>query len=186
MDMQQECVTAYRNHRNLKLAAVDVGIPWQKVYIHLVEAGEPVTGDKLKYGSDSDKLAAKGEQLFLSFVPLAFDANSQKYQSKIDFLVFGRGVDVKTSTLRTSNKACRLKRWAFSLKKQEATADFFVCFCMDSDGMELVKALLIPGEIARKYQTISLSESGGKWDDFIVDPAELQEFFSSLPYLASS
>lgn len=180
MEIQKECVAAYRKHKNLKLAALDVGIPWQATYVHLRNAGEPVTGDKVRYGSDKDRLAAKGEQIFKSLVPDAADHNDIKYQSKIDFAVRGYGVDVKTSSLKLSNKSCKLRRWAFSMKKQEMLADFFVCICIGDDG-ELFKVMLIPGEIVRKYSCISLSEAGSKWDDYVVDPGSLDEFFKSLP-----
>ena len=181
MDIQQSCVAAYRNHKNLKLAAADVGIPWQSVYVHLRKAGEPVTGDKLRYGSESDKIAARGELLFKSLVPFADDQNGRRFQSKIDFDVRGYGVDVKTSTLKLSNKNCKLRRWAFSTKKQEMIADFFVCLCLGRDGDSLQKVLLIPGEIARRYTTISLSEAGGKWDDYAVLSSDIAEFFEALP-----
>lgn len=181
MGVQQACIDAYRKHRNLKLAAVDVGIPWQTVYVHLRSAGEPVMGDKLKYGSDKDRLAARGEQLFLRLVPGALSQNETMFQSKIDFNVRDYGVDVKTSTLKRGHKACKLRRWAFSMKKQEMYADFFVCFCMSESGDDLMKTLLIPGEIARKYSTVSLSERGGKWDDYAVEPGDLNAFFEALP-----
>lgn len=182
MDIQNQCIQAYRKHRNLKLAAQDVGIPWQSVYVQLRNADEPVTGDKLKYGSDSDKLAARGEQMFHSFVPESISHNEREFQSKLDFTVRGYGVDVKTSTLRLSNKACKVRRWAFCTKKQEASADFVVCFGIAGDGESLAKTLLIPGEIIRKYTTVSLSEAGGKWDDYSVEPGDLETFFAALPF----
>jgi hypothetical protein len=181
MGIQQECIEAYRRHRNLKLAAGDVGISWQMVYVHLRSAGEPVMGDKLKYGSESDKLAAKGEQLFLALVPLAEDQNATLFQSKIDFKVHGYSVDVKTSTLRLSNKGSATRRWAFSVKKQEMLVDFMVCLCIGRDGESLEKLLMVPGEIVRKYSTISLAELGGKWGDYTIPPAELAGFFAALP-----
>lgn len=183
MNVQQECVSAYRKHKNLKVAAVEVGIPWQSVYVHLRSAGEPVTGDKLRYGSVSDKIAAMGERAFKSLVPFAEDQNKRQFQSKIDFSVRGYGVDVKTSTLKLSNKNCKVRRWAFSTKKQEQIADFFICLCLGDDGQSLQKVLLLPGEIARKYTTISLSEAGGKWDDYAVPDNEVAEFFESLPVI---
>jgi hypothetical protein len=181
MSIQQQCIDAYRKHRNLKLAAGDVGIPWQSVYVQLRNADEPVMGDKLRYGSDSDKLAARGEQIFQSLVPGAVSHNDRQYQSKLDFNVRNYGVDVKISTLRLSNKACKVRRWAFCTKKQEMSADFVVCFGLNEQGDSLVKALLIPGEVVRKYATVSLSERGGKWDDYSIEPADLNAFFAALP-----
>lgn len=179
MTIQQRCVEAYRRHKHLKLAGDDLGIPWQSVYVHLRKAGEPVTGDKIKYGSDKDRLAAFAEAKFLELVPYAEPMNRTKYQAKYDFDVRGHKVEVKSSRAKQSNKNCKLKRYAFSLKKQEHIADFFVCFFMD--GCFAGDALLIPGEIARHYQTISISESGGKWLDYLIKRGDIEPFFRSLP-----
>lgn len=172
MEIQQECVTTYRRLRNLKLVAVEVGIPWQKVYVYLRAAGEPVTGDKSRYGSDTDRLAAKAENEFKRLVPNCTNLNDQKFQAKIDFSVGPLSVDVKAS--RRHND-----RWAFSLKKQELLADFFVCFAFDDDGS--YRVVVIPNELCRHYQTLSLSaNSKTKWWDYEVDPASLASFFDSI------
>lgn len=180
MDIQQQCVTAYRRHKHLKLAAKDVGIPWQTVYVHLRRAGEPVTGDKARYGSDKDRLAAKIERHFKQLVPFAEDMNRKGFQAKYDFRVNGHLVDVKSARPVKSSKNTDKKRWAWSSKKQESGADFFVCFACDEDG-EPVKCLLIPGEVARTYVSISLSCNGGKWGGYEVDESALAEFFMSMP-----
>lgn len=181
MSVQQECIAAYRQHKNLKIVGEELGLPWQKVYVHLRNAGEPVTGDKLRYGSDTDRLAAKAEQIFLKTVPEAVSLNEKQYQAKIDFQVNGYGVDVKVSRLKLGHQKCKVRRWAFCLKKQEASADFFVCMCLDESGDSLDRVLLVPGEIARRYQTLSLSERGGKWSDYEIDRSDIRDFFLSLP-----
>lgn len=108
MNVQQQCIQAYRKHQNLKIAAEQVGIPWQTVYVHLRKAGEPVTGDKCRYGSETDRLAARAEREFTRRVPFAEDQNKVKFQSKVDFLVGGYSVDVKAARLRqTSINASR-------------------------------------------------------------------------------
>ena len=179
MDVQQQCVNAYRQHQNLKVAAQDVGIPWQTVYVHLRNAGEPVTGNKLKYGSESDRLAAKAERIFLGLVPFAEDQNTRQFQSKVDFLVRGFGIDVKASRLKIQGP--NSSRWMYSVKKQEAIADFFVCLGFDSEAETLESVLLVPGEIARMHTTISHSSRRGKWSDYLVSPADLAPFFAALP-----
>lgn len=179
--IQQRCVEAYRQHQNLKVAAQHVGIPWQTVYVHLRKAGEPVVGNKSEYGSEKDKLAAYGERCFDRLVPEAENQNRKKFQSKIDFLVNGYGVEIKTSRPRLGHKSSSFKRWAFSMKKQEMIADFVVCMCMD-DSPTLVKCLLIPGEIVRHYQNISVSMRGNtKWHEYEVEPESLRQFFLTLP-----
>lgn len=177
-DTQQRCVDAYRQHKNLKVAASQVGIPWQTVYVHLRKAGEPVIGDKLKYGSDTDRLAARAEQQFLNWVPFADDQNTHQYQSKVDFLIGDFGVDVKASRLKRSGK--NSSRWMYSVKKQHAVADFFVCLGFDELGDQVESTILVPGEIARKHTTISHSCNGGKWADYLINPAELAPFFRAL------
>lgn len=178
MNELPDFIIAYRKHKNLKIAAEELGIKWQHLYIKLCEAGEPVTGDKEKYGSDSDKFAAKGERLFLHLVPSAKDMNRKKFQSKFDFLVSGLKVDVKCSQKRLSNANSKQKRWAFSVKKQRLIADLVVCFGYDGDEVET--CLAIPGEICRNHGTISLSCRGGKWADYQVKTNELNEFVLAM------
>lgn len=178
--IQDRCVAAYRQHQNLKIAAQDVGIPWQTVYVHLRKAGEPVVGNKAKYGSETDKLAAKAERFFLALVPEAEDQNRVKFQSKVDFLIGGLGVDVKASRLHCRDGNERASRWTFSIKKQEAIADFFVCLCYCAIGNDVLLVILAPGEIARKHTTISVSPRGGKWLDYAVEPSSLPDFFRAL------
>ena len=50
---------AYSRHMNLKLAAHELGMKRQTLYYRLKRAGVPVVGDKLRHGSDRDRLAAR-------------------------------------------------------------------------------------------------------------------------------
>lgn len=177
MITDQKMIDAYDKHKHLKIAANELGIKWQLYYIKLKKLGVQVVGDKSKYGSDSDKLACKGEALFKSLVPFAKDQNETQFQAKVDFMVGGYSVDVKTSTVKQVGKN-GTGRFAFSLKKQELIADFFVCF-----GMTKYKThcFLIPNEIASKYQTMSISTSGSsKWWDYEIDTDDLNGFFREL------
>lgn len=172
MDKTAACVESYRRLKNLKLAGAELGLPWQTVYVHLRKAGEPVTGDKSRYGSDKDRLAAKAEAEFKRLVPWADDLNRSSFQSKVDFIVDGFGVDVKSSTRRND-------RWAFSLKKQELLADFFVCFAYSADDSYTV--LLVPGDVCRKYQSMCISSrTRTKWWDYQINPDQLAGFFREL------
>lgn len=179
MDIQQQCVSAYRRHRHLKIAGEELGIPWQTVYVHLKRAQEPVIGDKLKYGSEKDKLAAQAEIHFERLVPYAKSMNGERFQAKYDFIVRGYRVEVKAARAARSNSAHKGRRYAFSLKKQQHVADFFVCFCLEGNDFE--SCLLIPGEIARAKQTISVPINGGKWREYEIPEHELEPFFAALP-----
>ncbi len=122
-------------------------------------------------------MAAKAEKEFLSIVPFAEDQNKIKFQSKFDFIVNGEKVDIKSSKLNQGSKRFSAKRWAFSVKKQEFCADFIVCFAFLD---ELYRLFLIPGELIRNYQTISISQNGkSKWLDYEISKDELAEFFNA-------
>lgn len=171
---------AYEKHKNLKLAAAELGMKWQSLYVQLRKAGIAVTGDKARYGSDKDRLAAQAELEFKRLVPFAKDQNIEKFQSKFDFLVGKEKVDIKASNEHQGSKQFKAKRWAFSVKKQEFCADFIVCFAMNEFGY---RVFLIPGECVRHYQTISISteeNSRSKWRQYEIEPCDLAEFFNSL------
>lgn len=176
----ERSVEAYQRHKNLKLAAGELGIPWQTVYVHLRKAGVEVMGDKSRYGSETDRLAAKAEDLFEVLVPGAENQNKVRWQPKVDFVVGSVTADVKASRLNRANKNYPSRRWAFSVKKQELLADFFVCAAFDADGDQVIKWLVIPAEIARNYQTINLPETGGKWHDYEVQASEISPFFEAI------
>lgn len=172
---------AYERHKNLKLAAAEIGMPWQTLYYKLKQQGVAVTGDKLRYGSDTDKLAAKAEGEFHRLVPGAINANQTKFQAKVDFVVNGYLVDVKVSRPKLSNARGKSMRWGFSTMKQSFSCDFLCCFCLDGNG-DTEKILLIPREFFEGMQLISVACSGrSSWFDYAVEPGELAAFFDQLP-----
>lgn len=171
---------AYAKQRNLKLAAAELGISWSTLYIKLKKEGVPVTGDKLRYGSDRDRLASLAEVEFKRLVPTAKDMNSVSFQAKYDFEVDGLKVDVKASMPRQLAKKYPAKSWAFSFKKQSLLCDFICCFCMGED-RAIKRVLLVPKEFFEGLQTVSVSCGGlSKWLEYEIQPEELAAFFSSL------
>lgn len=179
--LTERCVERYRDLKNLKLVGAEIGIPWQTVYVRLKGAGEPVTGDKARYGSETDKLAARAERWFQAMVPHAVDQNNLGFQAKCDFIVGDAKVDVKVSRGRTSKTGVR--QWIFSVKKQEMLADWFVCIalCPKADDLAVFAVLLIPGELARHHTSINLSHKGtfrGKWAQYFAAPDALREVFA--------
>ena len=60
-----KCIESYSRLKNLKLVGLEVGIPWQTVYVYLKQAGISVTGDKSRYGSATDRVAVKQYHLLL-------------------------------------------------------------------------------------------------------------------------
>lgn len=172
MKKRDACIESYSRLKNLKLVGLELGIPWQTVYVHLRAAGVPVTGDKSRYGSDTDRLAAKAEALFSELVPAAVNQNDTQFQAKVDFVVGEYAIDVKSARQRHN-------RWAFSLKKQELVADFFVCIAYNDD--DTYRLLVIPGELCRFLQTISLAaKSRTKWWDYEIQASELAQFFEQV------
>lgn len=183
------CKTIYNKYQNLKLAAKELNIPWQKLYLILRENEHPVTGNKEKYGSLTDKLARHTEKEFNKLIPYAKDLNEGKYQAKLDFDVKGLKVDVKASTKKDGYKNNPKKgaayRWAFCCKVQEeVSADFLVCYCYSGydagDFGKVERILLIPNEFFKNMQSISVSCRKSKWFDFELSEDDLKEFFNSL------
>lgn len=171
----------YAKHMNLKLAANELGVNWKTLYVRLKNQGVKIIGDKLRYGSDRDKLGAYGEQLFLGFVPCANNENLKQFQAKYDFSVLGYKVDIKAGRPRQLNKKFPQLAWSFSFKKQSMICDFVVCFCLNED-KSINKVLLVPKEFFEGLQTVSVSMNGhSKWHDYSIEPSELQDFFTSLP-----
>ena len=176
-----DCVEAYAKHKNLKLAADAIGMKWQTLYVRLRNNGVAVIGDKAKYGSLSDRAGAKGEKYFSSLVPRAIDQNKSKFQAPVDFDVDGILVDVKASLKRSSSKRTSAMRWSFSISRQVTKCDFFVFVAYNEAFSDAEKVFLIPAELVRNLQTITISATGAsKWDDYRVEPEELAEFFSDL------
>jgi hypothetical protein len=179
-----EKINVYRKYRNLKLAAQEIGIAWQSLYVYLVKKGEPVIGDKKRYGSTKDKLASKFESRFRGVVPFAIENNSTKYQAKIDFFVGDYSVDVKVSSLQLGGKQPSGKkftaRWSYCISKQKQVADFFVLYALGSDE-SVSHVFLIPKEIAITSTTISIPLSmNSKWSEYELIEPELFTFFNEL------
>lgn len=171
---------AYEKHKNLKLAASEIGIKWQTLYCRLKNQGVNVVGDKLKYGSDRDRLSSLAESTFLKLVPSAASMNSIKWQYKYDFEVNGYRVDVKCSMPRQLNKKYPSKSWAFNFKKQALVCDFVCCFGMD-ENKEVQKIILVPSEFFKGLSTVSVSITGrSKWLDYEIVGDELEDFFHLL------
>ena len=178
--MTEQFIEVYRRHKNLKLAANELGVRWQTLYVWLRKAGEPVTGDKSRYGSESDQFAAKSERMFMQLIPEAENLNVKKFQSKVDFLVGRYRVDLKASRLIDHSRTGNSPSWNFSIKKQELHAEFFVCLGFDAEGETVIKCFLIPIEIGRTYTTIRASPRVNKWSQYEVATAELRPFFAAM------
>lgn len=169
------CVKQYELTPNIKIVANITGIKWQTVYWYLKKANIEVKGDKSLYGSVQDKFAHKGEGYVQKILPSAINQNLKQFQPKIDFLVKGYGLEVKSSKLDTKSK-----RWSFSLKKQKKVADFFILLAFDKEGTDVIHHFMIPSEmLISTLQTISISENieNSKWSDFLVSKEEIIEFF---------
>lgn len=176
---------AYARHKNLKLAAEELGIKWQQLYVRLRKMGVPVTGDKARYGSVKDRLASKAERFFADDVPTAIDSNAQQFQAKIDFFVGDHSVDVKASRLHPERTETNGKktapRWMFCINKQKDMADFFVLYALDEAADAVAHVFLLPAEIATAKTTIVIPASmSSKWADYLIERTDIASFFSSL------
>ena len=174
------CLESYSRLKNLKLVEKETLIPWQTVYWHLKKTNTPVTGNKCIYGSSIDKFAHIGESFFNKIIPYAENQNLISFQPKIDFIIKGYGVEVKSAKLTPTDS---VHRWCFSLKKQRKVADFFVLMAFNNEGSELSHLFLVPNDMLRdNLQTISITRdlNRTKWKDFLISEWELKEFFDLI------
>lgn len=174
---------AYEKHKNLKLAAAELGIGWQALYTRLRKQSVPVTGDKERHGSAADKLGRAAESLFMTLCPMAIDMNTLKFQAPYDFSVLNHRVDVKVSNKNSYDKRnIDLKRWSFLISRQIDKCDFLCCFCLESDGESIAKVILVPSEFLVGMRSLSVTVGGkSKWDEFCITASELANFFVELP-----
>lgn len=175
---------SYSRLKNLKLVEIETGIKWQTVYWHLKKEGVPITGDKARYGSVTDRVAVLGEQYFQRLLPEAVDNNDLKWQSSIDFSVYGIKVDVKTSHLIPAGRNPKGKsfsaRWCYCISKQQDIADYFVLLALPENDDEPQHIFLLPKELATAKTTISIPLTlKSKWADYKVSAQELQHFFTA-------
>jgi hypothetical protein len=173
-------IEAFEKHKNLKLAAEELGIKWQLLYVQLRKAGIRVIENKGKHLSVKDKITDQAELEFKRLIPFAEYQNGNKLKSQFNFLVNGEKVDIKASKQSQGCKKYSATKWTFFVKKQEFCADFIVCFAFLDEGYRL---LLIPGECIRNYHAISVStkiNSKCKWLQYEIQQNELVEFFSEL------
>lgn len=179
-EKSKACLESYSRLKNLKLVEKEISIPWQTVYWHLKKAGVNVVSDKSLYGSTKDKFAHIGEQFFNKLIPYAENQNLISFQPKIDFIVKGYGVEIKSAKFTSSGKN---KRWAFSLKRQKKVADFFILMAFNELENEILHYFLIPNELLKKeIQTISVPQDVNrtKWRDFLISREELKDFFDMI------
>ncbi len=181
MPTNEEIVLSYRKHENLFEVSKALDIPWQTVYWKLKKLGEPVIGNKSRWGSPSDKFASKGEMEFHRLVPFAVDCNKNSFQAKVDFIVNGYSVDIKCSTPKQISSKTSVLSYAFHIKKQIRTADFWVLFGYSDDRSKIMNTYLVPRDMINKIQTITISIKGhSKWSAFEVNPDDLCDFFVNL------
>lgn len=176
------CIKSYSRLKNLKLVSKEIDMPWQTVYWHLKKANIAVSGDKSRYGAETDKLARQAEIIFRDTVPLAKDMNETEFQSKFDFLIGNSKVDIKASKLKSAGRQKNGKiyssKWAFGISKQKKYADYYVLYCMNKDGTDVVHIILLPKEIANVKTSISIPVTmNSRWSDYKVSERELVEFF---------
>ena len=174
-------VSLYQELKHLKLVGEELQIPWQTVYWWLKKEGVEVTGDKSRYGGIQDQIGLIGERLFREDCPRATDENSNKFQAKYDYTLGEIKIDVKTSFVRQTKGRIEGRiypRWGFNCRTQQE-ADFIVCYCLDGefDDYTVEHTLLIPNEMVRGMQTLSVTKGGSKWLDYSVSRDELKAFF---------
>ncbi len=180
----EQKIESYAKHKNLKVAAAELGMSFQTLYWQLKKAGVSVTGDKERWGSVKDRFGVHAEKIFHEIVPHAQNNNDSKFQAKCDFIVSGIKVEIKASKRQALGKGSGGDRWMFSIKRQNSEADFFVMFAFSPDA-SLEKVFLIPAGVIVCMHTISICVNGkSKWHAYEVSLDQLRTIFDDLSELA--
>lgn len=177
-------ISLYSELKNLKLVGKEMDIPWQTVYWWLKREGVEVTGDKHRYGGVQDQIGLIGERLFKEDCPLAQDENINKFQARYDYTLGDLKLDVKTSFIRQTKGRIEGKpypRWGFNCRVQQ-DADFLICYCLGGgvEDFNVNHVLLLPNEMVKGMQTISVTVGKSKWLDYEVSREDLRNFFNSF------
>lgn len=186
-------IEAYLECQDMAAAAQRAGLNMLVAFKILKMSGAMLVSDRLKYGSTGSKMGAMAKIEFSKLVPRARQMNSNsKQHPSFDFLVDGKRVDIKASSLRKSRQG-HGAQWTFPLIRsyhQGYGADFYILFCALvgqklKDGYDLyvvpVELLGADEAAVKKCITISASNKDGHWlSDFKIEPSELNSFFDDI------
>ena len=135
----------------------------------------------------------KGEQFEDYFVAemleKGFDAERVNYdEPRFPFDVLINGcvkVDVKVARVFGSEKQ---GYYSFNLEHKKHSCDFFVCYCLDSSGENIVKTYIIPASIMDGKSQLGVGLSQSKYDAYIGRYdliGQTCEFYDSLNLVKS-
>lgn len=184
----EQCVELYRQSKDLKAVARDLGLPVIRVYLWLKTSGVLLREDSIAMGSAASRLGARAEQEFKSLVPTAKDMNCDVRQNHpgYDFEVNGQRIDVKAVSFYRRKDTKRKLHWNISAgtarNPREKGADVYVVFALlGKDLKHGYRLFAIPAELIgdRRYITITQGVPCD-WDGFELKPDELSEFLHSL------
>ena len=135
----------------------------------------------------------KGEQFEDYFVAemleKGFDAERVNYdEPRFPFDVLINGcvkVDVKVARVFGSDKQ---GYYSFNLEHKKHSCDFFVCYCLDSSGENIVKTYIIPASVMDGKSQLGVGLSQSKYDAYIGRYdliGQTCEFYDSLNLVKS-
>ena len=118
-----------------------------------------------------------------------FDAERVNYdEPRFPFDVLINGcvkVDVKVARVFGSDKQ---GYYSFNLEHKKHSCDFFVCYCLDSSGENIVKTYIIPASIMDGKSQLGVGLSQSKYDAYIGRYdliGQTCEFYDSLNLVKS-
>lgn len=169
-----DIVDIYLETGDFHEAVKQSGLSTHIAHLKLIKSGCLKIQDKIQYGSRTAKLGGMAEELFQKYVPEATDANKyfKKNNPVYDFWFDGLTIDVKYSSLH-KKKNGNSQHWQF---RTNGSQDFIVAFLERESGLELDRPniLLIPMQFIEAKIELHISQSGPWFQDFKVEPEELQ------------
>lgn len=184
----------YRNNGDLKAITAETGLTVWICATTLKQLGLSPNWVSYKEGNDVLNLGAWAEEEFKRLVPHALDMNMQYQMNNpvFDFMVEGKTIDVKASTLSIGPSNGRSGQYRPRIRgdKDNELADFYCLFLILDKEKPLTgdnySILLIPSEVFPKQtKQISIVAKGRKaasatyWD-FEVEPSALAAMLDSI------
>ncbi|EMC29339.1 hypothetical protein AB6O97_02975 [Streptococcus mutans] len=178
-----DIVDIYLETRDFHEAVKQSGLPTHVAHLKLIKSGCLKIQDKIQYGSRTAKLGGLAEELFQKYVPEATDANKyfKKNNPVYDFWFDGLTIDVKYSSLH-KKKNGNSQHWQF---RTNGSQDFIVAFLERESDSELNQPniLLVPMQFIEAKKELHVSQSGPWFQDFKVEPEELQPLLKDYAQL---
>lgn len=182
---RQQFLDAYAASGDMRAAAALAGMNMLTAFRLLKMSGAMLVSDRLKFGSDGQKMGALAEVEFQRLVPNARQMNTNQNQHPgFDFLVGSNRIDVKASSVGSRGD------WIFPLRRRPADgygADYYVLVAAligqklgGGYDLYIIPAEMVAGSGVGRV-CIHRDRKSEHWaSEFLCAPADAAGFFADV------